>query len=119
MKTLQQLYTEIMGSDELKKAFVEAGKSGKVMDFLKAHGCEATAEDIKAFLKEKADQPLSDDELDNVAGGECTGESITEVCTSVCSFGLICAAEAVISAVEGHVGQRKGDERRICNTTGS
>ena len=41
MKTLQELYNEVLGSDELKKALAEAINGGKVEDFLKAHGCEA------------------------------------------------------------------------------
>ena len=40
-------------------------------DFLKAQGCDATEDDLKVFFEEKAkgDKPLSEDELENVAGG--------------------------------------------------
>ena len=71
MKTLQDLYTEVMESNELKAAFVQATNDNKIADFLKAHGCEATEDDLKAFFEEKTkdDQPLSEDELENVAGG--------------------------------------------------
>ena len=94
MKTLQELYAEIVGSDELKKVFSEAAKDGKVTEFLKAQGCEATEEEISVFLKEKADQELSDDELDSVAGGKC-GESITteqwkDLFVSISKRGLDC-----------------------------
>ena len=41
MKTMQELYSEIIASDERKKAFVEAMKEGKLGDFLQAHDCEA------------------------------------------------------------------------------
>ena len=115
MKNLQELYTEIMGSDELKKAFVEAGKSGKVMDFLKANGCEATAEDIKAFLKDKADQQLSDAELDSVAGGACNQETETETLLSIASAGIGCLTMVLGSAKAGHTGQQNEDEGRLCN----
>ena len=94
MKTLQELYGEIVASDELKKAFVEAMKAGKLEDFLKAHGCEATAEEIKEYIEAKAaeDTPieLSDDELKQVAAGSgihsetcyCTGKTCG--CSNTC-----------------------------------
>ena len=71
MKTLQELYDEVMASDELKAAFAEAAKGGKAEEFLKARGCEATAEELTAFLKGQSTKELSDEELDNVAGGGC------------------------------------------------
>ena len=71
MKTLQDLYTEVMASDELKAAFAQAAKDNKVADFLKANGCDATEDDFKTFLTEKAktDKALSEGDLENVAGG--------------------------------------------------
>ena len=71
MKTLEDLYKEVMASDELKKAFAQAAKDKKVADFLKAQGCDATEEEFKAFLVEKAknDKALSEEDLENVAGG--------------------------------------------------
>ena len=73
MKTIQELYNEIMESQELKAQFIEAAKAGKQEEFLKEHGCEATLEDVKAFLeaKQNEDAPLSVNELENAAGGEC------------------------------------------------
>ena len=94
MKTIQELYSEIMTSDELKKGFVEAMKAGKLEDFLKAHGCEATEEEVKEFVETKAasDAPieLSDDELKHVAAGSgihsetcyCTGKTCG--CSNTC-----------------------------------
>lgn len=71
MKTLQELYTEVIASEELKKAVAQAAKDKKVADFLKAQGCDATEDEFKAFLVEKAKdvKALSEDELENVAGG--------------------------------------------------
>ena len=71
MKTLQDLYTEIVASEELKKAVAQAAKDKRVADFLKAQGCDATEEEFKAFLVEKAknDKALSEEDLENVAGG--------------------------------------------------
>ena len=54
MKTLQELYNEIVASDEQKKAFVEAMKAGKLEDFLKAHGCEAAVEEVREYIEAKA-----------------------------------------------------------------
>ncbi len=73
MKTLQEMYEEIKKSNDLKKALSEAVKAGKVTDFMKAHDCDATYDELKEFVAEKTaqDSPieLSDEELDNVAGG--------------------------------------------------
>ena len=88
MKTLQDLYTEIMASDELKKAFAQAAKDNKVADFLKAQGCDATEDEFKAFLTEKAkdDKALSEEDLENVAGGLIvTGGG--DICTVVTGGG--------------------------------
>ena len=94
MKTIQELYSEIMANDEMKKAFVESMKAGKLEDFLKAHGCEATEEEVKEFVETKAasDAPieLSDDELKHVAAGSgihsetcyCTGKTCG--CSDTC-----------------------------------
>ena len=94
MKTMQELYGEIIASDELKKAFVEAMKAGKLEDFLKERGCEATEEEVKEFVETKAasDAPieLSDDELKHVAAGSgihsetcyCTGKTCG--CSNTC-----------------------------------
>ena len=73
MKSIQELYSEVMGSQELKEQFIEAAKAGKQEEFLKAHGCEATMEEVQAFLeaKQNEDAPLSFDELENAAGGGC------------------------------------------------
>ena len=117
MKTLQELYNEVIQSDELKKEFLEAGKNGKAEEFIKAHGCNATLDEIKAFLEEqtKADKNLSADELENVAGGACNDETSLEVLGSISTLGFWCASYAINSAVNGHVGQENDDEGRLCN----
>ena len=67
------MYEEVKASDDLKRALAEAVKAGNVTEFLKAHGCVATADELKEFVAEKAAQDkklkLSDDELDVAAGG--------------------------------------------------
>lgn len=94
MKTVQELYTEVLASDELKKTFVEAMKADKLGDFLKAHDCEATAEEVQEFVETKAaeDAPieLDDDELKAIAGGsfidsvECSHKGNTCNCSNSC-----------------------------------
>ena len=117
MKTIQELYNEIMASKELKEQAIEAAKAGKQEEFLKEHGCEATLEDVKAFLeaKQQEDAPLSMDELDNAAGGECNNTTGRELVTSFVSLGLSCVVEAAVSASTGYVGQQGKKDGRLCN----
>ena len=118
MKTIQELYNEIMANQELKAQFIEAAKAGKQEEFLKNHGCEAGLDQVAAFLKAKAeeDAPLSMDELDNAAGGECNDKTRTETIESIFSAGIICAAMALSSNKDGHVGQQNAGEGRLCNS---
>lgn len=95
MKTLEELYKDILASEELKLQCAEAIKAQKLEDFLKAHECEATMEEVKAFLESKKE--VSMDKLDAVAGG-C---NVAEAISSVFSFGTVCAIIALVSAVEG------------------
>ena len=117
MKTIQALYSEVMASPELKARFIEAAKAGKQEAFLKDLGCEAKPEEVDAFLKAKAeeDAPLSLDELENSAGGNCV--TTKETILSVVSAGIGCATFAIASATDkgSHVGQRNENEGRICN----
>ena len=117
MKTLQEIYSEITASDELKAAFLEAAKNGKGLDFLKEKGCETTAEELTAFLKNRMSGELSDEELDNVAGGceDASSPYSEEALMSIFSLGVICAIEAADSANNGYVGARKEGDGRLCN----
>ncbi|MBR4575980.1 MAG: hypothetical protein IKO25_02145 [Clostridia bacterium] len=120
MKTIQELYNEIMENQELKAKFIEAANAGKQEAFLKEQGCEATLEQVAAFLKAKAeeDAPLSLDELENSAGGKCNGSTGIEAAISVVTVGTICAFMAMGSAIigkESYVGQRNDDDGRLCN----
>ena len=51
-----------MSSDELKNAFAEAMQKNSAESFLKANGCEAAKEELKAFLLEKQNE-LTEEEL--------------------------------------------------------
>ena len=71
-KTIAEVYEEVMKSAELQKEFLSAEQNGSIAAFAAAHGCEASAEEVQAFLKGKLneDKELSLDELDQVAGGQ-------------------------------------------------
>ena len=91
MKTLQELYEEVKASDDLKRALAEAVKADKVTDFLKAHECDSTADELKEFVAEKVNRnrplrELSEDELANVAGG--TNDTLS--CSCLCSLACEC-----------------------------
>ena len=77
MKTIQELYSEVLKSEELKKAFFEAVQGKTVEDFLKKNGCEASIEDVAAFLKEQQTKTgeLSDGDLTDVAGGRLEAQT--------------------------------------------
>ena len=62
-----------------------------------------------------AARELSDDELDNVAGGGRNEKTTGEAAYSLASLGIFCAINAIISAADGHVGQQTEEEGRLCN----
>ena len=93
MKTVQDLYGEIVASDGLEEDIRRGEKEDKLQDFLKAHGCEATEEEVKEYIETKAaeDTPieLSEDELKNVAGGTMVTDTFTSAdetcgCSGTC-----------------------------------
>ena len=71
MKTLEELYKEVMASDELKKEFTEAAKSKDgIAAWLKKYDCGATFEELGAFLKDKREGEMQDEDVESVAGGK-------------------------------------------------
>ena len=122
MKSIQELYNEVMADKGLKDALIGAAKAGRLEDFLKEHGCEATVEEVAAFLKAKAadDRPLSFDELESASGGECNRSTGVETAISVMTVGFGCAIKVIFSATRtveetGYVGQEKDGDGRMCN----
>ena len=103
-----------MANQELKAQFIEAAKAGKQEEFLKEQGCEATLEEVKAFLeaKQNEDAALSLNELDNAAGGGCSGKNVDILC-SIVGVGLGCAIFAAASA--GNTGKWEDGDSQICN----
>ena len=71
MKTIEQLFSEIMKNDELEAKFLSAVKEQKLDEFLKENEVDATKDDFKNFVIKEAQTSgaLSDDELAAVAGG--------------------------------------------------
>ena len=101
MKTLQDLYKEVIASEELKKEFMEAAqdeKEGrkKVEEFLKKNGCDATFEDLKKFFEEKSKDELGEEELEAVAGGKASGAQYAAV--SIFGMGAGCAVLGIVDA---------------------
>lgn len=77
MKTLEQLYEEIRASEDLKKelsdVLVKQDKTA-LLAFYRANGCEASEDEVKAFLKEKLAEgnipsELTEEELEQITGG--------------------------------------------------
>ena len=97
MKSMQELYDEIIRSEELKKEFLDSGKNKETMEaFLKAHECDVTIEKFAEFLKEKSEtsEDMNEADLKAVAGGGeidlavsiviavwCIAAAITSECT--------------------------------------
>ena len=92
MKTLEDLYKEILADQELKAQCGEAIKAQKLDEFLKAHECEATMEEVKAFLESKKE--VAADELGDVAGGGC---NVPEILCSVLTVSIGCGVVTLIS----------------------
>ena len=67
MKSLAEFYNEICADEGLKEQLKEAAEANKIEDFFKEHGCEATADEVKDFIK--TDKEVNLDELDMAAGG--------------------------------------------------
>ena len=91
MKNIEELYKEVMENEALKAEFITAYKEGTVGDFLEAHDCDATVEEVEEYVKGQRDEELSLDDLDNVAGGGICGMSkdsctCAESCTCWCNY---------------------------------
>ncbi|MBO4374918.1 MAG: hypothetical protein J5829_07405 [Lachnospiraceae bacterium] len=69
MKTIEELYNEINGSDELKKAVSQLSGETELADFLKQHGCEATVKEVAEFMKSNFEGEVGDDVAASAAGG--------------------------------------------------
>ncbi len=101
MKTLEELYKEVMASEEFKKEFTEAAKSkDTIAAWLKKHDCGATIEELGAFLKDKREGELRDEEVESVAGGkeDFDPQIADEIVFSMITVGVGCDVVIVMSA---------------------
>ena len=81
MKTIRELYAEVMADESLRREYMAAEESGREEEFMRAHGCAATAEELAQFIENaggddfggRASGELSDDELDDIAAGRKCG----------------------------------------------
>ncbi len=75
MSTLQEVYDQVLADEHGLSALVEiADDETAIAEFLAQHGCDATAEEARAFVNEKLSQAgnLAVEELACVVGGaEC------------------------------------------------
>ena len=102
MKSLQELYVEIVENDNLKSEFIAAVSQGEqqTLDFVNSHGCDVTLEEMKAFadgMKSDVEGELSEEELQNVAGGLGKG---AHVAVSIVSVGVYCLTEEISDQVD-------------------
>ena len=114
MKTLQELYVEVMNSDALKTEFLALTTPEQVVAFAEKNGCIATVEEIRTFLEEKsaAAGELSDEELAQVAGGKSATKQ--EAILSACMLGAYCLYRAQYSYVNGKCGTDIQGEGMLC-----
>ena len=71
MKTLEDLFREVMASDKMKTELIEVSDSKeKIMAWLRKHGCAATLDELGDFLRAKTEGEISDSDAEAVAGGK-------------------------------------------------
>ena len=117
MKTVEELYREVLASEALKKEFL-ALRPEEIEGFAAKYGCEAKLDEIRAFFEAQKNKTgeLSDDELDQVAGGK--GVDTVEVVVSVFTVGIGCAEAALVSATGGKCGTDIEGSYMLCEFFG-
>ena len=119
MKTLNELYTEVIASDALKAEFLALKNPEEIVAFAKKNGCDATLDDIKTFFEEKKNSAgeLSEEELEQVAGGKSA--SIDEAEGSVITIGIGCIYKVIQSALKGKAGTAIEGQGMLCALDGN
>ena len=117
MKTLNELYAEVTASDALKAEFLALKTPEDIVAFAKKNGCDVTLDDIKTFFeeKQKASGELSEEDLEQVAGGK--GTNLAEIVLSVGAVGVGCALMVIISATTGKAGTAIEGDGMLCDKT--
>ena len=59
MKSIEELYQEVLENDAMKQEFAEATQDGRIMEFLKKHGCEAELEAVSGGCSSGGPAPNS------------------------------------------------------------
>ena len=68
MKTIEEFYKEIAGSKELQEE-LKTLTVDSLGEFLKKHGCNATAKEFVEFARLQSEGEIEDDDANTVAGG--------------------------------------------------
>ncbi len=71
--TLKELYEKVIADDGLKEEFAKAANEGDIVEWAAEQGVVTTQDEIVAFLQATANEKISLDSIDAVAGGD--GES--------------------------------------------
>lgn len=101
MATLEEIYDKALSDEGEKAEFTRALQSAEeAASFLAERNCDATVEELAAYVKERAPKTgeLSDDELD--AAGGVHG---WEIFASICTVGTLCGVALGISLVGKYV----------------
>ena len=84
--TIEELYGKVMADEALKAELAEAAAAHTVAEWAAAQGVEATEEELFAYARAAVqEQELTDEQLEQVAGGWGYGTFI--VSTFTLSFG--------------------------------
>ena len=68
MKTIEEFYKEIAGSKELQDELKNISE-GMLDEFLKKHGCDASVEDFKKYVKSQSEGEIGDVAAAAAVGG--------------------------------------------------
>ncbi len=83
MKTVEELFNEFEASDELRNELKAIRDDSALAEFLKKHGCDASAAEFKSFIKSICDDEnegeISDDAVEAVAGGASADEEYNKI----------------------------------------
>ena len=115
MKTFEELYNEIITSEELLKEFSQVDDNDKMESFLKKYDCSASVEEAVAFVQEKS-QELSEDDLDAAAGGANAGQWVNMGANVIAASGAI--INSIASCFGGKHAERAQQAGQIIGTIG-
>lgn len=88
MKTLEELYQEVMTNEEVKKEFCKL-RPGDLENFCKKHGCDVSLGEARRFVAMKYEEN-TDKDFTQRAGGK--GVNTKEALVSAFTAGIGCVA---------------------------